>query len=213
MKKLLFCTLLMTLSFRAFSYVPHIKLSDNINAVSLVSYAEVESVKKKGKHTLVEVRFIVGGCMDLLGPVAYSGHYNFFKRKYILGVSAVTLHNTASENVRCFAPNYKFVTFKVPRFVNSKNIKLKTLSALDTRKFLKGRLATKMMAIGGETTGTVLKLEESSVELIIPSHLKEKVEKLDKELVKIKGEYVELGGIERPNRVGFKVESIELIEE
>jgi len=76
---------------------------------------------------------------------------------------------------------------------------------------VKGTLETGVVAIGGETTGTVVKTRDGTVELDLSKDkaLKAQAEKLNGKLVVVSGKLVVKAGVEVPHRLIVIVSRLE----
>ncbi len=77
-----------------------------------------------------------------------------------------------------------------------------------------GEIRTDVVAIGGETTGVLLKgLDRKQFELVLSNQLLEEIQGLEKkdQLFEVRGEYIELPGIEISRRPAIIVNSIDAL--
>jgi hypothetical protein len=81
-----------------------------------------------------------------------------------------------------------------------------------TMQVYQGTLQTGVMAIGGETTGVVLKTSQGSWELVLNDAQKKTISSFHNKEVEIKGTATTLPGVERLDRKAITVESITLKE-
>jgi len=90
-----------------------------LTEISIINLIPNSKCEKK-ECTLMELEFVLDGCLDELGPV-------FFKVKkvedrYIVFMNALNIHMRQSDNVTCFVPAKVKKSFELPNEVNSENL-------------------------------------------------------------------------------------------
>jgi hypothetical protein len=74
---------------------------------------EVLSIEKDGDLTYVNVRFVLGGCLDQLGPVQYALHFDDAQGKYVLNAGGINIHTRGSMVSLCIALPQAFRTLVI----------------------------------------------------------------------------------------------------
>lgn len=126
----------------------------------------------------------------------------FFSRKFILTLSMLSFNPYGV----LMAQN------NIGDVIKPDVIKQEKKGEQEIQEFL-GLLQTGIMAIGGETTGTILITDQGEYDLIFENaHLEEhkkKLQELKGKKIKVTGKVLTIEGIERPRRMAIKVISWE----
>ena len=87
-----------------------------IQMVNLTPEAKCES----GPCTLLELEFVLAGCLDELGPVYLK--VKQVEERYIVFLNALNIHMKQSDGVACFIPKKVKKTLELPKEINSDNL-------------------------------------------------------------------------------------------
>jgi len=79
-----------------------------------------EAKCEKDICTLVELEFILSGCMDELGPVYLK--VKQVEERYIVFLNALNIHMKQSEGVTCFVPKKVKKVLELPKEINEENL-------------------------------------------------------------------------------------------
>jgi hypothetical protein len=79
-----------------------------------------ETKCEKGICTLVELEFILYGCMDELGPVYLK--VKQVEERYIVFLNPLNIHMRQSDGVTCFVPKKVKKLLELPKEVNEENL-------------------------------------------------------------------------------------------
>jgi len=193
--------------------VPIYSLSANLfylpdGAVSFSSLENGRIEEVWGKEVVVEFD-MSHDCSAKIGPISYELIPSKENGKFVLLLSALKI-KTDHNLVFCFLGRYERRTFRLPITVEKDRLELKFMKVQwDNQLERNGTLSFGQIAIGGETTGVVLKTPDGDIELVIPERLEEKAKTLEGHEVRIFGVKTKLWGIERGVRQAIRVRFLE----
>ena len=144
-------------------------------------------------------------CSAKIGPISYELIPSKENGKFVLLLSALKI-KTDHHRVFCFLGRLERRTFRLPIVVEKDLLELKFMKVQwDNQIQRNGTLSFGQIAIGGETTGVVLKTPDGDIELVIPERLMDLAKTLDGHEVRIFGVKTKLWGLERGVRQVIRV--------
>lgn len=75
---------------------------------------------EKGNCTLLELEFVLYGCLDELGPVYFK--IKQVEERFIVFLNPLNIHMKQSEGITCFVPKKVKKILELPKEVNEENL-------------------------------------------------------------------------------------------